>query len=223
MQPQDISQYWNKVYDQFTQDRSVWREGATPFFIEKIPFLQYRGDSRILFGGCGDGRNMLPFATEGFECWGVDASQSGLERARTRLGMHESRLIHAHLDDTGISDESIDGIVCDFVMEHLEKPVPVIKEYHRMLKPGGLAMLEFKTHNDPQYGTGERINDDEWIQDEIYVRYHTLAQIKQLLRGFRILRVDNRQYTDPPHGPGYHRKERHTHDSYFVLAEKIEK
>jgi len=36
-----------------------------------------------------------------------------------------------------LADQSVDVIVTDWVLEHLEEPVDVFKELHRILKPGG--------------------------------------------------------------------------------------
>lgn len=40
-----------------------------------------------------------------------------------------------------LSDNSIDAVVCNAVLEHVENPVLACKEVYRILKPGGLALF----------------------------------------------------------------------------------
>jgi ubiquinone/menaquinone biosynthesis C-methylase UbiE len=41
-----------------------------------------------------------------------------------------------------IPDNSIDGIICRSVLEHVERPAQAVKEMHRVLKPGGLLFIQ---------------------------------------------------------------------------------
>jgi SAM-dependent methyltransferase len=36
-----------------------------------------------------------------------------------------------------LPDESVDAVVCEYVVEHLERPVEVLRELRRILRPGG--------------------------------------------------------------------------------------
>jgi len=42
---------------------------------------------------------------------------------------------------TGLPDESFDGIVCSSVLEYLLSPESALKEFRRLLKPGGLLLV----------------------------------------------------------------------------------
>ena len=45
--------------------------------------------------------------------------------------------IHMKNNNIGVLDNSIDLIICDFVLEHVDKPSDFISEIERVLKPGG--------------------------------------------------------------------------------------
>lgn len=42
---------------------------------------------------------------------------------------------------TGLSDDSVDTILCTFVLEHLEQPQVAMDEFYRIIKPGGCVIL----------------------------------------------------------------------------------
>lgn len=44
-------------------------------------------------------------------------------------------------------DESVDGIHCYHFLEHVEKPIDVLKEFQRVLKPGGLLQIVVPFYN----------------------------------------------------------------------------
>jgi SAM-dependent methyltransferase len=52
-------------------------------------------------------------------------------------------------DDLPIESASIDVVICSQVLEHVENPNAVVKEMHRVLKPGGLALVS--THGLMRY------------------------------------------------------------------------
>ncbi len=45
--------------------------------------------------------------------------------------------LHASSHELPLDDESVDVIVCDFVLEHVEDPAGFVAELSRVLKPGG--------------------------------------------------------------------------------------
>jgi len=76
-----ISLQWDNVYNRFRGKRlSVWRETATPFFVNKIEYLKYKKVKNILDAGCGDGRNLSAFAQEGFDVMGFDVSSLAIKK-----------------------------------------------------------------------------------------------------------------------------------------------
>lgn len=102
--------YWNEFIEDINKDIF---EGATVFD-----------------AGAGDGhwRKRLP---ENIKYISMD------------LGVGDAEVDYSHLDITGdlrkipLADNSVDVIICIQVLEHLPEPWTVIKELHRILKPGG--------------------------------------------------------------------------------------
>lgn len=47
----------------------------------------------------------------------------------------------ADIANLPISDSSVDGIICEQVLEHIPDPEAVVREIHRILKPGGIVYI----------------------------------------------------------------------------------
>jgi len=221
------SNYWNGVYSGFRQDNpkraSVWNEKPTPFFVRLIPFLKYQDVNSIMDAGCGDGRNLTPLIEAGFDVIGVDSSKEALHYAkRNNLQANNLKLIQSPLDNIALPENSLDAIICDHVLTHIENPNDIFNQFYRLIHRNGYAFLEFTSKQDSTFGKGQKISDNEFLQNGVYLRYDEPKDIEKMLAGkFQILCFTSEHSTDPPHGKGYIREERHNHHSYFVLAKKF--
>ncbi|MFH1586683.1 MAG: methyltransferase domain-containing protein [Candidatus Diapherotrites archaeon] len=222
MDKEKVANQWDKVYDDFRGGRlSVWRETASPFITEKFEFLKRQGRIKMLDAGCGDGRNLIELAEAGFDVTGVDVSDSALRKCEKNCSdFPDVRLKKMSLEKLDLKEGEFDVVACDFVTAHLENPGKVIENFYRVLKKGGFLLIEFTSTDDPHCGQGERIGENEFLQDGAYLRFYMRADVEKLMRKFKIISIDSYGYTDPDHGPGYHRKERHNHHSFFVFARK---
>jgi len=102
---------------------------------------------RLLEFGCGIGIAAIRFATIGYEVWGFDISPDNLEIAKELAKKHNvaDRCHFKVMPAERLSYESdfFDLITGVDILHHIEIPV-AIKEAHRVLKPGGIAI--FKEH-----------------------------------------------------------------------------
>ncbi|GGP51848.1 ubiquinone/menaquinone biosynthesis methyltransferase [Streptomyces sindenensis] len=74
---------------------------------------------------------------------GVDFSEEMLRRARTKPGADAVRWQHGDAADLPFEDESFDGITEGYLLRNVEDLDRVLREQHRVLKPGGrLVILE---------------------------------------------------------------------------------
>lgn len=223
----DTPMYWNRVYSEFHGNApartSVWNEKPTPFLARSTDWLLTLGVRNILDAGCGDGRNLTPFVDAGFDVTGIDYSSQAIDCCRKNLpDAHNLTLICNPLDKIPLDSESVSTIICDHVIVHLSHPETVIEEFHRIIRTGGYALLEFTSLLDSTFGQGKRLAKKKFCQNGVYLRYYEPSDFIGILQDwFEVVYFTSEYSTDPPHGSGYVRAERHDHHSYFVVVKKI--
>lgn len=198
-----------------------------PFVMEAANLFKETGVKTILDAGCGQGRNLLYLARLGFDVKGVDASKEALSLSDTLLrsnGINNHELFHSKLQDLHeIKDASVDAIISVTVMTHIPDPENVLKEFYRILKPGGHIVCDFATLRDSTYegiSTGKKVGDHAFLDRGLYVQYRDKPEeVSKLFGQFQLKSVKEIKFWEPGH-PGS-RPEPHMHASFHVVAKKI--
>ncbi|OQW92458.1 MAG: hypothetical protein BWK78_01650 [Thiotrichaceae bacterium IS1] len=107
---------------------------------------KYLNNGRLVDIGCGTKPYKTLLASYVTEHIGVDHQES----------LHD--LSNANLLGTAykipVSDSSFDSALCTAVLEHLEEPEQALRECHRVLKPGGIAIYSvpfiWHLHEEPR-------------------------------------------------------------------------
>src|SRR3989344_3681307 len=96
---------------------------------------------QILDAGCGDGIN-LRFLTKIPDSiiTGVDYNFIRMKRAQKNIG-NKMNFVVSDLLEHGFKDSSFDMIFCSHVLEHITEDLEALKNFYRMLKPGGFLIL----------------------------------------------------------------------------------
>ncbi len=131
-----------------------------------------RGNWRALEIGCGPGRLMRPMSRHFLEIHGVDVSADLVRQARENLqDLPNARPREIHgtsLEDFG--DQSFDFVYSFDLFPHIpsqELVVAFLREIHRVMRPGGLARLQFNGSTGSQaydQWTGARFTSHELLE-----------------------------------------------------------
>ena len=144
--------YW-VAFGQRAQDAAGFFATATEvvnnleFELRRAPAAEIR-TWRALEIGCGPGRLMRPMARHFGQIHGVDISDEMIHKARENLAEVPNAFVHLvdgeHLSQ--FTDASFDFIYSYAVFQHVPSQEVVygyLREIRRLLKPGGLARLQF--------------------------------------------------------------------------------
>lgn len=105
---------------------------------------------RILDAGCGTGVHLQALKQAGFDLLtGVDASRTGLEKTREKLGS-DAQLVCADIRSLPFAPQSFDVVLFSFVLQHLphqsedelqKAAQAVLNDVAQLLAPGGHVII----------------------------------------------------------------------------------
>jgi SAM-dependent methyltransferase len=114
---------------------------------------------RVLEIGCGLGTDGAQFAKAGADYTGVDLTDAAIDLARQRFkgsGLPgEFRVTDA--ENLDFADESFDLVYSHGVLHHTPDTARAVQEIHRVLKPGGRAIVMLYHRGSYNYRVGIRI------------------------------------------------------------------
>ncbi len=184
--------HWNRTY---SGDSAFFGEGPSEF--ARMALSQFKNSAvrSVLELGCGQGRDTLLFAKEGFDVTALDYSKAGLHK------LQESAR------DLGVSD-CIDTRSFD-----VRKPLPfpdgtfdacyshmllcmdlstaelrfLLGEIHRVLKPGGVTLYSVRNTFDKHHRAGTYKSEEMYDIDGFVVHFFSEEKVRDLATGYELL------------------------------------
>jgi SAM-dependent methyltransferase len=149
-----IRAYWNEhIHDleiarhpvgtkQFFEELAAYRFEKLAYLPRVVDFTAYRG-KRLLEVGCGAGLDLVRFAQNGAIVTGVDLAEVSIQLARKNFAFHGVRGDLRTMDGERLQfkDKSFDVAYAHGVLQYTADAKQMIQEIHRILKPGGQAIL----------------------------------------------------------------------------------
>jgi glycosyltransferase involved in cell wall biosynthesis len=172
-----------------TPEEYLFKEGDGSSHAAMLQMLGTLPPSRILDLGCSGGLFAERVRAAGHRVTGVDSMEVPGVRERT------DRFVLADLN-TGIPAEAggrYDVVIAGDIIEHLTRPVEMLKDIGNVLRPGGQLLLSV-----PNFGhwyprlrvvTGLFGYDRRGILDDTHIRFFTRSTLRRSVRtaGFDIL------------------------------------
>lgn len=146
----------------------------------------------ILDLGCGNGRNLIPFAKKIFDCYGIDFSKNMIKNAKKSFKENKlkAKFKQAKLTKIPFKDNYFDYIICLASFHHLNKKEQStsLKEMKRVLKPNGKLFIAVWNKWQPRFIFKSKEQIIPWkVKDKTYQRYYYLFNIfefKNLLKKY---------------------------------------
>jgi SAM-dependent methyltransferase len=82
---------------------------------------RFDGRRRVLDAGCGDGRNLVYFLREGFDCYGLDRDAGAVGQVRRLAAslaprLSADRFVAGEVDRLPWADASMEAVICSAVL-----------------------------------------------------------------------------------------------------------
>lgn len=141
----------NEVKGVFDRMASYYagERGQSPWFQAqlKIVLAMLNSEKGLLLDiGCAAGAEFEPLLARGFQIVGIDYAPEMLRLAQQRYGASQALcLCRADAESLPFPDASFDHVVCLGVFEYLSTYDRGLEEIHRVLRPGGVAILSLPT------------------------------------------------------------------------------
>ena len=184
-----------KVWDALAEQWYHFRQQQFRDVKAEIGDISNLKPGKILEIGCGSCRNLLPFAKQGFDCYGVDFSKNMLKFAKEYCEKYDFKvnLKKARAEELPFQDSSFDYILSIATLHHLNRKEQeaAVKEMARVLKPDGIALITVWSKFPMSIFVKQKYIS--WtVKGKAYHRYHYLFtpfELKRLLKrhGFRII------------------------------------
>ena len=165
------------------------------------------GGRRCLDVGCGIGRHALALADLGFEAHAIDRSEAGLARVAAEAARRKVDVTTQMADMTSLPypDGSFDFVVAWNVIYHgtPADAATAAAEITRVLRPGGHYLSTMLSKHNAQYGRGEQIAPDVFVQhdgpeDKAHPHLYTdMADILRLHQHLRLVSASDREHSQP--------------------------
>lgn len=198
-----IQQYWNhRIHDlemtdhpvgtlAFFDDLDDYRFDKLRYLPQLVDFSAYR-DQRLLEVGCGIGTDLVRFARGGARVTGVDLAETAIDLARKNFALHTlvaEELRVANGEALPYADATFDVVYGHGVIQYTADPAQLIRECHRVLKPGGTGI--FMVYNRVSWlnALSKVMKVALEHEDAPVLKKYSIAEFRDLLKPFGDVRI----------------------------------
>ncbi len=185
--------------DSFLEMPEMFGPEASISAYKAAALFKQEGRTKILELGCGQGRDTMYFARNGFKVYALDYSTQGLaaidKRAREpRLSHRIVTKVHDVRTPLPFADETFDACYSHmlYCMALTTSELEFLSnEIRRVLKPAGLNFYTVRNTTDSYYRTGIHRGEDLWeIDGGFIVHFFSREKVEQLAEGYEIVAIE---------------------------------
>jgi ubiquinone/menaquinone biosynthesis C-methylase UbiE len=213
----------------FDRLHKIWRHATcleiSPFHFTRKRLIMdavatsVKPGSSVLDVGCGIGDLLVSLAEQGVAADGTDVARFALNAAKRRLSHTDLVLSDARW--LPFRGDNYSVVICSEVLEHVEDHAKVAEEIHRVLVPGGTAVLTVP-HGEQHWTWEDRVDG--------HLRRYTKKQFSDLMReagfeideircwGFPLAVLFRKVISTPLYDRGFHESQSCMKNSVFYRA-----
>jgi len=174
----------------FFQQLDEYRYDKLSYLPRLVDFSSYKGKS-LLEVGCGAGIDLVRFAQAGAKITGIDLSKTAIHLARKNL---DQNMLSADLrvmngECMQFPDDSFDVVYAHGVLQYTADAGKMIAEIHRVLKPGGEAIIMVYNRNSWLNLMRKLTKVSLEHEDAPVLKKFSIGELKQLLRPFKSYQI----------------------------------
>ncbi len=186
--------------NKFLATRDIYNKFASQFAdkLDKIPettqldefIAMLPPQATVLDLGCGAGRDSEYLHQKGLQVIAVDLSENLIAEAKKRRPQIDFRVMD--MENLDFPRETFDGIWSKLTIIHVARETlpMILADIYKLLKPGGVLMIETKA------GEGEGFEPVSFKNDEQrYFVYYELEELIQLFRDAGFENVQGYEYS----------------------------
>lgn len=192
------------MYDELAADYdAIYRTPPGEYFLRRkidtiLEMAPFPRGSHLLEVGCANGVYTFELAQLGFQVTGLDLSPECVHVA-TRLaeqaGLTQVDFTVGDAEDLSqFEDNTFDGVISLSALRYVPNPAKAIQETYRVLRPGGMAVVDFPNKRSPWFNFLKPLLTG---QVHIHDHHYTTGQIKHMLQeaGFQQVSARRILYT----------------------------
>ena len=151
---------FDKMYLDFYVEKSklMWGQSPSPGVVRFVEFLKSKemSDAIVLDSGCGEGRNSIYLAKQGFRVYGLDISAIAIDKAREwaeKEGLLEKIWFEVgDVSQMEFRNEFFDAAIDINTINFVKSRRRYVAELSRVLKPKGYLFIETLSEKSKEYG-----------------------------------------------------------------------
>jgi ubiquinone/menaquinone biosynthesis C-methylase UbiE len=197
-----IRRYWNEhIHDLeiatqpigsagFFRELDEYRFDKLRYLPRLVDFSAYRG-KRLLEVGCGVGIDLIRFGRGGAVVTGIDLAEVSIDLARKNFAHNglSADLQVMNGEAMSFPDNSFDVVYAHGVLQYTAHADRMMREIHRVLKPGGQAIMMVYNRISWLNALSKVMNVGLEHEDAPVLKKYSIAEFKQLLQVFSSFKI----------------------------------
>jgi len=183
---------WTNLHKNYS--KQDWITKPSIFAEQAIEYFPKQG--KILEIGAGHGQDGIFFASQGFSVIGTDLEISSLEENVVNADLEIRKRISAtklDLRNHFEFNEKFDVVYAHLSLHYFDKKTTerIFEDIYTSLKPGGILAFLTNSVDDPEYNTGNKIEEHYFEIEGVAKRYLDVDEAKKFAYRFNPLLADN--------------------------------